>query len=383
MALLVAAATVLSGPAALASVPTSPPAPAAATADQADRRAAIQRELDRSVAEGAPGATALVAEGSTRWRTTSGVADLDTRAPMPADGRFRAASLTKSMVATVVLQLVDERRLRLADPVASVLPGVVPRGDRITVEQLLRHTSGLPDYINVPEMADPAVYGRRTFTPRQLVDFALRQAPVGEPGQKFSYSNANYILLGMIIERLTGGLADALRERVFGPADMRASYFPVTFPFLVGPHASGYYLAAGRMTKVTELNPSFAWAAYAVVSTPSDIQRFYRALLTGRLLPARLVETMRVTVPTGKEPWSGYGLGLETLKTTCGVTAWGHTGSIPGFVSMAFSSEDGQRQVIATLNVQSADREFGKIAMPVLNAVNTVFCGVPYVPTRP
>ncbi|MER5997161.1 serine hydrolase domain-containing protein [Nonomuraea angiospora] len=147
------------------------------------------------MAAGAPGVPARIDDDRGTWIGTGGTADLDTREPMPSEARFRVASVTKSMVAAVVLQLVQESRLSLDEPIGKRLPGQIDGGDRITVRELLNHTGGLATYDHAAEFADPEQYGKRTYTPRQLTDEAER-LPRPERG-RFSYSNTGYILLGL------------------------------------------------------------------------------------------------------------------------------------------------------------------------------------------
>ncbi|MCO1576079.1 beta-lactamase family protein [Crossiella sp. SN42] len=344
----------------------------------ADTRPDLQRELDGMVAAGVPGVMLAVHNGDQVHRAQAGVADLDTGAPVPAQGRFRIASLTKMLVATVLLQLVDKGELALTDTLGQRLPGLVPGGEDIRVEQLLHNTSGLTDYIGAPEFADPADYVHRRFTPEQLVRTANALGH-GQPGS-WKYANTNYILLGLLIERVTrDGLANQLRHRVFRPAGMHASELP-RLPLLWGPHASGHYrIDPGPRTELTHLDPSFAWAAYGAVSTVDDLRRFQTALAEGRLLPARLVERMRTeAVSTGHPAWPRYGLGIEEMSTTCGVRLWGHTGAIPGYSTMAFATADAKRQVIISSSLFSP--KDGKQVLHMVNVINLEFCGEPWRP---
>ncbi|MCK2238820.1 MULTISPECIES: serine hydrolase domain-containing protein [unclassified Crossiella] len=341
-------------------------------------RPELQRELDGMVAAGVPGVVLTVRDGDRVHRAKAGVADLDTGAPLPADGRFRIASLTKPLVATVLLGLVHEGRLALTDTLGHRLPGVVPGGDGIRIEQLLHNTSGLTDYTAAPEFADPAVYTQRHHSPAALVR-AANALGHGPPGA-WKYSNTNYILLGMIIERATGDTLDnQLRQRVFRPAGMHASELP-RHPRLWGPHASGHYrIDPGPRVELTELDPSFAWAAYGVVSTAGDLQRFHTALHSGVLLPPGLAERMRTdAVATTNPVWPRYGLGIEEMSTTCGVRLWGHTGAIPGYSTMAFATADARRQVILSSSLFSP--KDGKQVLHMVNVINWEFCGEPWRP---
>jgi D-alanyl-D-alanine carboxypeptidase len=344
----------------------------------ASASAGIQQELDQMVAAGTPGVVLTVVRGESRWRAEAGVSDVDSNDRLPRDGRFRAGSITKTMVATVLLQLVHEGKLALTDTLGELLPGLLPGRDRIRVEQLLNHTSGLADYISAPEFADPAHYTSRTYSPTRLVQLA-NTLEHGVPGTEWAYSNTNYVLLGMIVEKVTGrALSQELRRRVFLPAGMVRSDLPTTTQFLAGPHASGYYrIDPAPRFELTELNPSFAWAAYGVVSTATDIQRFYRALFTGKLLPPALVRRMHENAPATNNPaWPRYGLGLEEMHTTCGVMLWGHTGAIPGYQTYAFATLDGLREIVVSTNLFSP--RDGRQVLRAVNAINIEFCGEPW-----
>ena len=344
----------------------------------------VQDALDRMVEQGVPGVLYRHSEPGSETVLRSGVADLRTGAPVPQRGRWRVASLTKSVTATIVLQLVHENRLGLDQPLAEVLPDVVPGDERITVRNLLQHNSGLFDYAQAPEFRFPDDYVHRPFAPRQLVDLAIAHGPVAEPGQQWSYSNTNYIVLGMIVEELTGEpLSAVFQHRVLGPAGMRQSYLPVHYPLINGPHATGHHVLpeqTGDPTRypLTELDPSFAWASYGMVSGAADMNRFYRTLFRGELLPRPLVDEMLRAVPGGDPVFPDYGLGLENIELTCGVTLWGHTGSIPGYSSYAFSTADGRQQVSMSLNVFMLGERAVPIIYDAADAINQAVCHQPY-----
>lgn len=350
--------------------------PGVAAADT--RSEAQQKELDGMVAAGVPGVVLHVYHGDRVRRAEAGVADLDTGAPLPAQGRFRIASLTKSLVATLLLQLVHQGRLALTDTLEQRLPGLVPGGERITVQQLLHNTSGLADYLSAPQFADPAAYAQRHFTPGELVR-AANSLGHAEPG-KWKYSNTNYILLGLLIERITGGdLETQLKLRVFLPAGMLDTELP-RHQHIRGPHASGHYrIDPGPRIELTELDPSFAWAAYGVVSTAADLRRFHTALNNGALLPRELAERMRTEAVTTTNPvWPRYGYGIEEMSTTCGVRLWGHTGAIPGYSTFHFSTADARRQLVISSSLFSP--RDGKQVLHMVHVVNWEFCGEPWRP---
>jgi D-alanyl-D-alanine carboxypeptidase len=307
---------------------------------------------DAVVAAGSPGALVLVDDGSSRREAASGLAVLHGRVPLHAHDRFRVGSITKTFVAVVVLQLVEEHRLRLSDTVERWLPGLVPGGGRITVRELLGHTSGLADYAGDPAFLRRTVaQPRRRWTPRELVRVALAEGPVARPGERFAYASTNYVLLGLVVEGATGtSLERQLRRRIFAPLRLQDTSF-TPGPRIPGRYVHGYApsqydgivgsLATARDRST--VSASWAWAAGAVVSTAPDLSRFLGAVLQGRLLSPGLLELMRPA------PGARYGLGLVAFRTPCG-TASGHTGALLGIVSAAWSSPDGRRRVIAMTN---------------------------------
>lgn len=275
---------------------------------------------------------------------------------MRAADRFRIGSLTKTFVATVVLQLVGEGRLSLDDSVERWLPGLVPNGDRITIRELLNHTSGLFDFTDDKAwvstvIANPA----RDWPPRDLVAVAMAHPPMFAPGTAWWYSNTNYILAGLVVEQVTGTtLEQQLRKRIFEPLGLEATLLP-TAPQIEGAHAHGYVgfatvpsLNAGTYLDATSLaSPSIAWAAGGIVSNADDVTRFFSALLTDRLLRPDLLAQMRTVATT-----SQYGLGLWFLHPRCGA-AYGHFGDTPGYRNEVIASPDGRRAVEVMVNVDA------------------------------
>ncbi|MFI6539119.1 serine hydrolase domain-containing protein [Nonomuraea sp. NPDC050547] len=244
-------------------------------------------------------------------RARAGVTVLGTAGKIPFNARFRIASGTKAFTATVLLQLSGEGRLDLDDSASRWLPRL---DARITVRHLLQHTSGLPDYFR-----DPAAWPQlraaagflarrlRTYRPSELVALALKHPPLFPPGTRWSYSNTNDILAGMLIEKITGQTwAQQVRQRVIHPLRLRATSVPETDPAIHGPHAHVYrrYPDAPGPTDVTEVNPSMGGAAGAIITSATDLNRFQQALNSGRLLrPAQLL-AMRTTVETDAEAQS-------------------------------------------------------------------------------
>ena len=239
----------------------------------------LDRALARLTHAGAPGAVVLVRRGAHTRRVARGYADRATRRPMRAGDRFRIGSLTKTFTATVVLQLAGEGRLGLDDTVERWLPGLVPGGERITVRQLLNHTSGLFNYTDDEQVLEGMLSDRRrAWSPRELVAIGTAHPPTFAPGTRWAYSNTGYIVLGLIAEAVDGRpLATQLETRIFTPLKLRHTSFD-SEPQIAGRYAHGYFV--GR--DVSVLNPTGAWAAGAMVSTAADVGRFYRALLGGR-----------------------------------------------------------------------------------------------------
>jgi D-alanyl-D-alanine carboxypeptidase len=346
-------------------------APAQASAGPRDQ---VQRGLDALVTtDGFPGALAAVRQRDGRTRDyTAGVGDLRTGARPPTDGYVRIGSNTKTFTAVVVLQLVGEGRIRLDEPVATYLPGLVPNGAQITVRQLLQHTSGLANYTDFIPDEEFETGLHRYREPRELLDIAFAQAPDFTPGTSWKYSNTGYIVLGLLIQRVTGRpLAEQITERVIDRAGLRETYFPgVGDESIRTPHPRGY--EGPERVDLTTLDPSWGWAAGQMIATPSDLNAFFRALLGGGLLrPAELAE-MRTTVDASAGLWPGarYGLGLAGSALSCGGVYWGHGGDIPGFETRGGATEDGRAVTIAVTTTPWAEA----MHQHVIDTVDAAFC---------
>ena len=359
---------------ALVVVPTAVPA-SAAREPATGREAKLQQALDALVAAGVPGALALVRVGDRTIRLASGYGNLAPRTPMRATDRFRIGSATKPFVAAVVLQLVGERKLSLADTVEHWLPGVVPNGERITVRQLLNHTSGLFEYLEDKRVLGgwPNRIPTRVWTPRELVAIAVSHPPLFAPGTRWSYSNTNYFLLGLIVQAVTKEpLETELRERVFAPLGLRKTSFDTTTR-IAGRYAHGYERVGGRpLRDIGEISPSLYWAAGAVVSTADDLVRFFDELLSGRLLRPNLLEAMRTTVPVS--PFQQYGLGVYRSRIPCRGPFWGHGGGMPGYSTEALRRQDGRRQFVLFFN--TGDEQLSARAQQAQSrALELAYCG--------
>ena len=311
----------------------------------------IDAHLDAVVAAGVPGVTALIRDGGSTSQVASGVGDVATSTPIRVDDRFRIGSLSKTYVAVVVLQLADEGKLSLEDSVEKWLPGVVPNGAGITVRQLLNHTSGIANYEEHPDYMAPYMAGdfAHVTTPMQLVRMGTSQGPMFPPGTASGYSNTNYTLAGMVIEKVTRtSLAVQLDQRIVRPLKLDDTSMP-SEPEMAGQHAHGYFvLGAPPATDVTRFSPSIGFAGGGIVSTTDDVTTFYRALLEGRLLKRELLAQMMTTV-TGAHG-EQYGLGLAKREVSCG-TVWGHGGNFPGYLVESYGTADAARQVTVAYNL--------------------------------
>jgi D-alanyl-D-alanine carboxypeptidase len=335
-----------------------PASQAQARSPEADgRRAALRRIVRRLVAGGAPGALAFARAPGGNTGVAAGYADLGTRRPMHATDGFRIASVTKTFIATVVLQLEAEHRLDIDDRVERWLPGIVPNGDVITIRELLTHTSGLFDYAaddahTQAVIADP---GRR-WSPYELLSVAFTHPPLFRAGTSWFYSNTNYVVLGLMVEAVTGRpLGQELQARILDPLQLEATSFDVDVvihdPFAhgyLGPHP-GLPIAAGTLLDITTLlSPSFGWGAGNMASNAADVTRFFVALLRGQLLPPAQLAEMK----TGSLANSNYGLALRKAYTSCG-TAYGHEGDFPGYRNAAWVTRDGRRAADVMVNIDS------------------------------
>lgn len=335
---------------------SSASAPAATAA-----RPTLGWELRQVTSAGSPGVIALVNDGQALRLHAAGVADKGSGRAMRPTDRFRAASITKSFVATVALQLVGEGKLSLSDTVERWLPGILPYGDQVTLRQLLNHSSGVPQmHQSVDALEQYKGDVTRSWSPRELVALVADERPDFVAGSSWRYSDTNYVLAGLLIERATGHrLGYELGQRVFEPLHLRQTSFPVNASLIPGSHAKGYALVKGKLRDVTVLNPSGAWAAGALVSSAADIAHFWRALLGGDLLAPTQLAAMKTTLATEKGSPLRYGLGILEFRSPCG-TLWGNGGDIAGYSSLFQNSEDGKHQAGVIVNVNPLPQALGE-----------------------
>ncbi|MFB9431521.1 serine hydrolase domain-containing protein [Streptoalloteichus tenebrarius] len=375
-AALVLALVPVGGPAVAAASPMSPASP-----PSLPPRGELQSRLTHLVeSEAATAALLRVQDGQdgqdgqhrpAHWSGRAGVRDLASGTPAAAHGHFRIGSVTKTFVATVVLQLVDEGRLALDDPIDRHLPGVVPGGDRITVRQILNHTSGIYDYAHERDYSTNRWRGEarfRTYHPEELLAVAFAHEPYFPPGGGWHYSNTNYLLAGLLVERLTGRPYGAeIQRRILRPLGMVHTSVPGNDPRVPEPHARGYARVDGQDVDATEMNPSLDWAAGEMISTTADLDRFLAALLGGRLTSPASLAAMRETVATGT--LFRYGLGLQQVDLPCGRTLFGHGGELLGFLTYAMGDAHGRQ---ATLSYNPYHRKAS--AEDLMGIFSTAFC---------
>ncbi|MET0233959.1 MAG: serine hydrolase domain-containing protein [Kibdelosporangium sp.] len=336
----------------------------ASASDNARHDNPLQQRLNTLVQEdGFPGVVAAVQERDGRTRNyTAGVGDLTTKSRVPQNGRVRLGSNTKMFTAVVVLQLVGEGKIGLDDPIEKYLPNLVRAegvdGRTITVRELLQHTSGLADYDQklLTDLFDMHTY----YEPRELVDAALTEKPEAPHGQ-WAYSNTNFVLAGLVVQKVTGRpIGEEITHRIIDRLGLRDTYWPgVGDQTIRGAHPRGY-LALKRgdaWVDVTETDPSAGWAAGALIGTPSDLNRFMTALVSGKLLKPQQLKEMQKTVPAPGFDQSGeatYGLGIATFKLSCGGVAWTHGGHSPGYDVTNAVTTDGKA---ATIGITALPRD--------------------------
>ncbi|WP_020661161.1 serine hydrolase domain-containing protein [Amycolatopsis benzoatilytica] len=346
--------------------------PVPADVAAASSESALQRDADELVANGAPG---VLIESTTssgnRVRVRSGYGDLEKKTPVPWDAHFRIASFTKTFVSATVLQLVGEARLSLEDTVDRWLPGLVAGngndGRAITVRQLLQHTSGLRDYFgDLSELGDEKGFFEHRYdrlSAPDAVKKAVSRRPDFQPGTSWGYSNTNYVLAGMVIEKVTGqSWRHEVRDRIIRPLGLHGTSAPGTSPRIPGPHARGYHRfpvpgtdKPGERVDATSMNQAMGGGADGeLISTTEDGNKFLKALMAGEVLrPAQLAE-MKKIVRVGETGDDGYGLGLSWTPTSCG-GYWGHDGGVHGFLTGNGVTEDGTRSVMISVNTFTLD----------------------------
>lgn len=335
-------------------------------ADQLTLNSIIQEGMAR---QRIPGVIAGVWAGDAHWESRQGHANLRTAEPMMRSGHVRIASVTKTFVATVILQLVADRKAALEDILDQYIPGV-PHGEHITLRHLLGMTGGIFNYVNDAEFepaytSDPLM----PFSHEAFLRIVQRNTPKFAPGEGVEYSDSNYYLLGMIIEQITGrSAAQEIDTRIVQPLGLAQTCLPAT-PTMPAPSPRGYAATAGSLDlrDLTESSAAIPWTAGAMISTLDDLRVWSRALATGALLtPEMQRERLRVSqLDLGMDRSFGYGLGIM------GWQGWlGHAGAIFGYSTWMLHHPVKDATVIVLANRGETEQEFASaITFEILTAL--------------
>ncbi|MCC2324017.1 MULTISPECIES: serine hydrolase domain-containing protein [Bacillus cereus group] len=340
--------------------PTQSVSSSVQTSTQRDRNSVKQAVRD-TLQLGFPGILAKTSEGGKTWSYAAGVANLSSKKPMKTDFRFRIGSVTKTFTATVVLQLAEENRLNLDDSIEKWLPGVIQGNGyddkQITIRQVLNHTSGIAEYTRSKSFN--LMDTKKSYRAEELVKMGISMPPDFAPGKSWSYSNTGYVLLGILIETVTGNsYAEEIENRIIEPLELSNTFLPGNSSVIPGTkHARGYIQldGASEPKDVTYYNPSMGSSAGDMISTADDLNKFFSYLLGGKLIKEQQLKQMLTTVPTGEAALGRYGLGIYETKLPNGVSIWGHGGSIPGFVTFAGGTLGGKHTLAVNLNSLNAD----------------------------
>ncbi|MFJ5877232.1 serine hydrolase domain-containing protein [Streptomyces sp. NPDC093088] len=336
----------------------TPPPPSPSSAQ------ALQRQLDDLVRTpgGPPGAIALMQVGDRTTVHRAGVADTRTGRPPRADAYTRLASVSKAYSGAVALRLVDRHRLGLDDTIGRRLPALPKAWHKVTLRQLLGHTSGLPDFSTAPSfleilIADP----RHRFDSRRLLDFVADRNLLFPPGSRYAYSNSDNIAVALMAEAVTGRPYERLLEQlVYRPLDLRQTVLPQGYR-MPRPYLHGYDVTPPAPPEdISEaLSASGVWASGGIVATPKDLNAFVRAWAGGRdYLSEEVRKQQRRFIPGAASEPAGPGanaggLAIFRYTTRCG-TVYGHTGNFPGYTQLAVATADGKRSLTFSINTQTS-----------------------------
>jgi D-alanyl-D-alanine carboxypeptidase len=346
--------------------------------------AQLQTVLNRAVegSQGAlPGALLYISSPELgTWASAAGLADTKHNVPMGPHDKFRAGSILKSFVSAVVLQLVEEDRFALDDPIDGVLPkDVIDRisnSDRITLRMLLNHTAGIADWVTDSLQAEIAANPRRLWAIDEYLQLSAVQGSVFSPGHGWAYSNTDYNLLGLVIERTTGrSWREEIRERILEPLQLKNTHLPEPGTrAIASDHARGYHNVDGQLIDLTDVDPSMAGAAggHALETTAQDLARFLESLLAGKLFqePSSLKQMLTfVDTPNEHGVPYYYGLGLDKWVFTGGAQMMGHFGGTAGFSSAVYHLPDRGITVSAAVNTMDPESIFARILLPAIEVL--------------
>lgn len=353
----------------------------------------LQQDADALRNAGNVGVLARVSNNGHVTAARAGTAIRGLGLPVPYDAHYRAGSITKTFVATTLLQLEGEGKLSLDDTVDHWLPGVITGngndGAHITVRQLLNNTSGLFDYttdddffatVSTPESY--FVHRFHHYSPADLIAIALNHEPYFTPGTDWAYSNTNFVVAGEVIKAVTGhDWSVEVAQRIINPLGLQGTYAPGDNPLILGKQARGYHIftadPAQRMyTDTTEDNMSWAGAAGALVTTAKDENTFFSALLAGHVLPPAQLAEMKTVVPLGDG--IGYGLGIVSQQLSCMASPiWWHNGGTVGYATWSGTTDNGSHSLALMLSTTTfADEDYAIATGELTDALVThEFCG--------
>lgn len=327
------------------------PVAAFSASERAGLEAILAAHIERT---GAPGAAAGVwIPGRGEWLQAKGVSNIETNAPLQVSDKIRIASITKTFVGTALLQLVDEGLLGLDDVLENYVPDV-PHGDTATIRQVIGMTSGIFSYTEDEEflaayLQDPMM----VFSPGEAIDIARRHEPYFPPGAGFHYSDTNYILLGLILEQLTGVTAEeAITQRILAPLGLDDTSVPIDAA-MPEPYSHGYFRddETGELRDVTLSNPALSWTAGAMISTLEDLRTWSEALAAGKLLSPE-IEAERVALTPLPAPAAhiGYGLGIMDIAGF-----EGHNGGILGYSTFMVTRPEDGATIVTAVNLSGIE----------------------------
>uniref|UniRef100_UPI0034DFC6C7 serine hydrolase domain-containing protein n=1 Tax=Streptomyces flavofungini TaxID=68200 RepID=UPI0034DFC6C7 len=307
---------------------------------------------------GPPGAIAVLKRGSRVEVLRAGTAETGTGRPVAVTDHMRIASTAKAYSGAVALRLVGRGKLRLDDTIGKVLPRLPRAWHRVTLRQLLNHTSGLPDFSADRQfLALVTENPRRRFDSRRLLDFVADEPPVFRPGSRYAYSNSDNIAVALMAEAATGRRYEHLLDRlVYRPWHLRGTSLPQGHR-MPEPYLHGYDVTPPDPPEdVSEvLSASGVWASGGIISTPEDMTAFIRGYAGGKLIPGRVRDQQRTWVNGASEPAgpgrNKAGLAIFRYATRCGVVL-GHTGNFPGYTQLIAATPDGSRSLAVSLTTQ-------------------------------
>jgi D-alanyl-D-alanine carboxypeptidase len=320
------------------------------------------------------------------WTGASGVRSIETNTAARPNDKFRGGSIMKPFASVVILQLVEEGRLSLDDPMTKVLPASVAdkftNSGRITVRMLLNHTAGIPEWLGEAQINEIGANPTKIWKVEEYLDLAAAQEPYFEPGEGLIYSNTDYNLLGLVIEQATGSTwREEVRERIIEELNLENTLLPEPGEiFIPDDHIRGYLPMGGQLIDATGIDPSMAGAAggHALVTTASDLTIFLDAVLEGELFQntGTLEEMMTFketdpygmpSIPGVEWEYYGYGLGLEKWVLPSGVELIGHAGTTAGFSATVYYLPAQDITIALAWNIQELREFFIRMIFPTLD----------------